>query len=59
MADIARPSVQIVDFDGLMENVDPRDVPDGAAEEQVNATCFRFGELSVRNGLREVTFENT
>lgn len=57
MAEIARRAVNAVDFPGVMTNVDPRDLPDGAAAEQVNACSLRFGELAVRQGLKTVTFE--
>lgn len=53
----ARPIAQTVDFPGLLTNVDPRDLPAGAAEEQLNATCVVIGELRVRLGVREVSFD--
>lgn len=53
----AHPAVLIMDFPGLMTNVDPRDLPTGAAEEQTNLTCIVTGELRQRLGMREVTFE--
>ena len=40
-----------------MPNVDPRDIPPGAAEVQVNCCSLVLGELTVRRGLQEVTFE--
>lgn len=55
----ASSSVDIVDFPGYMQNADPRDYPQGAAELQVNATCLHVGELAVRGGMREVSFEST
>lgn len=57
MPQAARPVAISVDFPGMMTNVDPRDLPAGAAEEQVNATCVVIGELRVRLGVREVTFD--
>ncbi len=57
MADVARPIVIMADFPGMFTNVDPRDLPEGGAEEQLNATSMRLGELSVRLGIREVTFQ--
>ncbi len=54
-----KSSVDITDFPGLADNVDPRDLPPGAAEEQVNATAVVAGELAVRLGYRLVTFENS
>ena len=54
----AKPATTISDFPGMTN--DPRSsinqVP-GTAAEQVNACSLIQGELSVRRGLREVTFE--
>jgi hypothetical protein len=58
MPEVARPAVMIVDFPGFFTNVDPRDLPQGGAEEQVNATSVVIGELRVRFGIREVEFED-
>lgn len=52
------PTVTITDFPGLVNNIDRRDIPPGAAEVQVNATCVKVGELQVRLGLRELTFDS-
>lgn len=52
-----RSEVTIKDFPGLITDADDLDVPPGAADEQVNITSLKVGELSVRAGLREVTFE--
>lgn len=52
----ATPIAIASDFPGLLTNVDPRDIPDGAAQEQTNITCLEIGVLSVRLGIREVTF---
>jgi len=57
MAEPARPVMVIEDFPGLLTNADPVDYPPGGAEEQVNACSHRVGELVVRRGLAEVTFE--
>jgi len=57
MAEPARPSNVIVDFGGMQTNIDSRDAQDGVMELQVNATCVAVGELKVRLGVREVTFE--
>lgn len=51
-------TVTMGDFPGLMTNVDPRDLPPGAAYEQVNCCSIITGELTVRAGLRQVSFEN-
>ena len=53
----ARPQVMVDDFPGILENVDSRDQPAGAAEAQVNACSIKVGELLVRLGLREVVFD--
>ena len=53
----AKPVVEIVDFAGMMAAVDPRDLPNGASEEQINASCLIAGELTVRRGIQEVSFE--
>lgn len=52
-----RPVSSAVDFPGLITDIDPRDLPAGAAEEQVNLACIRLGEMQVRGGLREVSFD--
>lgn len=57
MADIARPIETADDFPGIMTNVDPRDIPAGAAEIQFNLSSTFMGELTSRQGLREVVFE--
>lgn len=57
MPQVARPVAIAEDFPGLMTNVDPRDLPDGAAEEQINLVCQVVGELRVRLGMKEVVFE--
>ena len=53
----AKPVAQTIDFPGLLTNVDSRDLPAGAAEEQLNATCVTLGELRIRLGIREVVFD--
>jgi hypothetical protein len=47
----------INDFPGLIDNIDPRDIPPGSADVQTNAACVKMGELQVRLGVRDVTFE--
>lgn len=58
MAQPARPTVEINDFPGMLSNIDARDLPNGAAESQVNVTSVVAGELRSRLGMREVTFES-
>lgn len=48
----------IEDFLGLVNNVDDRSIPPGAAQTQINVTCVRMGELQVRYGVRELTFDS-
>ena len=57
MREPPRPRIVISDFPGLTSNFDPRDLPPGAAQEQINATSETVGELRVRLGMRPVTFE--
>ena len=50
-------STEIRDFPGLVNSIDPDDLDTGAATVQLNATCIRPGELTVRQGWKELTFE--
>jgi hypothetical protein len=50
-------SAVVNDFPGMVDNIDPRDLPPGAAEIQLNATSVKMGELQIRLGLRDITFE--
>lgn len=52
------PVVDARDFPGMMTNVDPLDIPEGAARVQVNLTSDRPGELAVRPGAKQVAFED-
>ena len=45
------------DFVGLIDNMDPRDLPPGAADDQVNICSVLVGELTVRLGYRECSFD--
>ena len=45
------------DFPGLVLNADPREVPPGAGQEQVNAVSEQGGRLESRRGVRVVTFD--
>lgn len=55
---VPEASIEMVDFPGMIDNMDKLDIPPGAADEQVNACCINVGELTVRMGMRAVTFEN-
>ncbi len=57
MSQPAKTSVVMSDFPGIITKADPRDIPEGAAEEQVNARSERTGELTVRPGYQVVKFE--
>lgn len=57
MAETPRAAVEISDFPGLMADVDPHDLPPGASSAQVNVCSLTPGELTVRAGLREISFE--
>ena len=48
----------IRDFRGIMSNVDPHDLPPGAAVSQVNLVVIKVGEMRVRGGYRVVTFDS-
>lgn len=45
------------DFLGQQSNLDTLDMPPGATVLQRNVKCVRPGELRVRGGLRDVSFE--
>jgi len=57
MPDREQQVVDIKDFPGLIVSLDPRDLPPGAAQEQVNVACIVQGELRVRMGIRQVYFD--
>lgn len=58
MAEIPRTARQIKDFRGMATNPDPTDLQPGIAELQINCNGYRRGQIEVRRGLREVTFED-
>ena len=51
------PQVVFDDFLGLASNLDPQDVPHGAAIHQVNVVASAPGELRVRAGTRLLRFD--
>lgn len=57
MGQPAKKAVEIRDFAGLVTRADPDDVPPGAAQDQVNLSSARAGELVTRSGARPVIFE--
>jgi hypothetical protein len=54
-----RAQVMIDDFNGVIDNSDPADMPPGSAELQVNAVCRRVGLLQSRRGMVRTTFQAT
>lgn len=48
---------KVGDFLGMVVNADPHDLAPGASPKQVNVTNQRPGELRVRGGYKELTFE--
>lgn len=50
--------VQVLEWRGLMTNMNPHMLPHGAAREQVNLSMNRQGIVEVRGGTHRVTFEN-
>jgi hypothetical protein len=57
MPEPARPASVVADFEGLITNTDPRDLPEGASENQINLVCVEVGELRTRLGIKPVSFE--
>lgn len=56
MGQPAKVSVEVRDFQGLLDNQDPHDPETGAGERQVNLAVIRQGELQVRLGYRVLKF---
>ena len=57
MGQQAKQSEPIRDFGGLVTNVERHDARNGTSPDQVNLCCIRVGEIRVRAGWKEVTFE--
>lgn len=57
MAEKALAEVMIKDFSGMASNVDPTDLRPGLAVLQVNVKSIRKGELILRRGLQELSFD--
>ena len=53
-----REALVIRDWPGLVTNMSSEDLPEGAAEVQVNVTGVRAGELRSRAGLFQLTFDD-
>ncbi len=53
------PSMLIIDrFEGLVSAMDPDDLSPSNASMQINCHARRFGELTQRRGLREITYDS-
>ncbi len=57
MSQEAEDGVSVDSFPGLILSADPNDIPGGAAREQVNAQSNIQGQLTVRLGYLEVSFD--
>ena len=57
MGEPAQTIVEIHDFRGFSTHADPTDLEPGIAQIQINVNGLRRGELNVRRGLREITFD--
>ena len=57
MGEPANKVVEIRDFRGMASNYDPNDITPGSSQLQVNINGLQRGQLEIRRGLREVTFE--
>lgn len=49
--------VAMRDFPGLVINADPRDIPPGSGQQQVNVVSQQVGCLESRRGMRVLTFD--
>ena len=58
MGQKAETAVAVRNFRGMASNIDPHDVESGHAVEQVNVYSISLGELIVRAGLREITYDS-
>ena len=53
----ADTTLEIKDFSGMASNMDPNDLKPGVSRQQVNVNAVQRGQLEVRRGMRQVTFE--
>ena len=58
MGEPTKTMTNIAQFNGMISNMDPRDVPPGQSVRQINVMVTRPGELNVRRGLRELAFDD-
>ena len=52
------PPVEFKRWTGMVTNANPHQMPNGAARNMVNLSLSLDGTLSVRQGIRELSFEN-
>lgn len=57
MGQKAESTVEIRTFRGMVSNADQHDLQPGQAKVQVNVASTKLGELSIRRGLRELSFD--
>ena len=57
MAEKAQSEQEQMKFAGMVSSVDPHDIPPGQAVLQINGMSVRPGELTIRGGLKELSFE--
>ncbi len=50
--------VSIDDFAGMATNLDTHERPPGVSVEQVNVTGIQPGQLTVRGGMKPITWDN-
>lgn len=58
MADEKPITVRVRQFDGLITNASPHQLPAGGASEQINLQCVRDGAMDVRNGYIDAVFSS-
>jgi len=59
MAEQKPRRLSLMEFPGLINNTDPRDIPNGAAQVQQNLTVRVEGLLSSRKGFRIAAADET
>jgi hypothetical protein len=59
MAERARQVVRMREFAGMQSNADSHDIDPSKSVKQTNCTSLKQGELTLRHGLREVSFDAT
>lgn len=54
-----RVSVKITEFYGVVDSAGAEDLPNGAAQKQVNVASRKLGLLQTRRGYLPVTFDDS